>query len=210
VVSYSHIEHLALDNGQTLLAARLLPVSVDGAVLVASLVLADYARRGAQAPPLGRILLTAGILITLAANGISGASHGPVGVMVAMLPAGAFIGSVELLLAMVKSSSQTAPASKDSQALLDSSPAPQGVSPQAPASTPAARTRSPLPANRPTSRGMSPEPAEIFRAELERGEVPSFRVVKTRCHVGQPAAKAIRAELAGLVSARGATIEVTS
>ena len=36
VISFSHIEHLALVNGQALLAARLLPGSVDGAVLAAA------------------------------------------------------------------------------------------------------------------------------------------------------------------------------
>jgi hypothetical protein len=36
VVSFVHIEHLAAVNGQTVLAAYLLPLSIDGTVVVAS------------------------------------------------------------------------------------------------------------------------------------------------------------------------------
>ena len=50
VISYSHVEQLALSTGQSLLAARLLPVSIDGLVLAASMVLLDSARGALQLP----------------------------------------------------------------------------------------------------------------------------------------------------------------
>ena len=102
VVSYSHIEYLALVNGQTITAARLLPASVDGVVLVSSMVMLDAARRDVDAPVLGRVMLVAGVLATLAANSAVGASHGVVGILVSGWPAVAFIGCAETFLAMIR------------------------------------------------------------------------------------------------------------
>ena len=110
VVSFNHVGGtVALVNGQSLVAARLLPASVDGAILAASMVMLDSARRDAHTPVLARVMLVAAILATLAANSAAGAAHGPVGIMVSAWPAVAFIGSAELLLAMVRLRSQTAP-----------------------------------------------------------------------------------------------------
>src|SRR5258707_7108875 len=52
VVSYSHIYDLARAHGQTGTAARLLPLSVDGLILAASLVLLHEARNRRPAPAL--------------------------------------------------------------------------------------------------------------------------------------------------------------
>ena len=203
VISYSHVEQLALSTGQSLLAARLLPVSIDGLVLAASMVLVDCARRGAQAPVLGRVLLGLGVAATLAANAAAGASHGPAGIAVSMWPAVAFIGSAEAFLMLVRGA-QEAP---EPEALFSpasnsrsSAPAHEG----GPAAAP--KIHKALATNRPTSRGMSPAPAEIFRTELEAGVVPGIRQIKSRCHVGQDAAVAIKSELAAFLSDRPAIV----
>jgi hypothetical protein len=54
VVSYSHIYDLGRTHGQSGTAARLLPLSVDGLILSASLVLLQAARNGQRAPALAR------------------------------------------------------------------------------------------------------------------------------------------------------------
>lgn len=77
--------------------------------MASSLALLDAARRGVQAPVLARIMLALGVAATLGANAISGAGHGPVGIGVAVLPAAAFIGSVEVLLAMIRGRVQPVP-----------------------------------------------------------------------------------------------------
>ncbi|HUY47992.1 MAG TPA: DUF2637 domain-containing protein [Streptosporangiaceae bacterium] len=46
VVSFVHIEHLAITHGQTALAAGLLPLSIDGTVAAASLAMLRAARAG--------------------------------------------------------------------------------------------------------------------------------------------------------------------
>jgi len=57
VVSYSHIYGLGLVHGQDGTAARLLPLSVDGLILAASLVLLHEARNDRDAPALARFML---------------------------------------------------------------------------------------------------------------------------------------------------------
>ena len=57
VVSYSHIYGLARAHGQDGTAARLLPLSVDGLILAASLVLLHEARNDRDAPRLARYML---------------------------------------------------------------------------------------------------------------------------------------------------------
>src|SRR5258707_9754292 len=46
VISYQHIQHLAITHGQTWLSAALLPISIDGTVAAASLVMLHVARAG--------------------------------------------------------------------------------------------------------------------------------------------------------------------
>src|SRR5216684_4231265 len=66
VVSYSHVFDLGRLHGQSGTAARLLPLSVDGLILAASLVLLHEARNGRDAPGLARLMLWIGIAATTA------------------------------------------------------------------------------------------------------------------------------------------------
>ena len=102
VVSFIHIEHLAVTHGQTRLAAWLLPVSVDGTVAAASCSMLWAARSGLATPWLARAMLTLGVLATLAANVGYGAPYGLSGELLSGWPAVAFVGSVEMVLGMVR------------------------------------------------------------------------------------------------------------
>ena len=203
VVSFNHVEHLALVNGQSLVAARLLPASVDGAILAASMVMLDSARRDVHTPVLARIMLVAAILATLAANSAAGAAHGVIGIMVSAWPAVAFIGSAELLMTMVRVRSQAAPVGLPEAAaakpLSDSGPEVPGHSQVATVPT---RRRS-------RAQGVI-TPEQIFAQELAAGWLPGVREVKRRCHVGQDAAAVIKSELAAFLSAPSDTIEATA
>lgn len=110
VVSYLHIERLALSHGQPWLAAVLLPISVDGTITAASLALLWAARAGVSSPWLARLMLSLGVLATVAANAVEGASGGTVGVLVSAWPAVAFIGGIELLVWTARSARLAAPA----------------------------------------------------------------------------------------------------
>ena len=102
VVSYSHIYGLGRAHGQDGTAARLLPLSVDGLILAASLVLLHEARNGRDAPGLARLMLWLGIAATIGANIAYGAGHGLLGGLNSAWPAVAFIGSVEIAMQQVR------------------------------------------------------------------------------------------------------------
>jgi hypothetical protein len=102
VVSYSHVFDLGRLHGQSGTAARLLPLSVDGLILAASLVLLHEARNGRPAPALARCMLWLGVSATLVANALYGLAWGVLGVALSAWPGAAFVGSVELLMGMVR------------------------------------------------------------------------------------------------------------
>ena len=102
VVSYSHIYDLGRAHGQDGSPARLLPLSVDGLILAASLVLLHEARNGRDAPRLARVMLWLGIGATVGANIAYGAGFGLLGAVISAWPAVAFIGSVELVMMLVR------------------------------------------------------------------------------------------------------------
>ena len=83
VVSYGHIEALALSVHQTIAAARMYPFSVDFLILAGSVVvLAGYW--------LGWLAVACGVAGTLYANVMSGLPYGPVSATIAAWPAIAF------------------------------------------------------------------------------------------------------------------------
>ena len=102
VVSYSHIYGLGREYGQDGTAARLLPLSVDGLILAASLVLLHEARNGRDVPLLARFMLWLGITATIGANIAYGSGYGLPGALISAWPAVAFIGAVEIAMQQVR------------------------------------------------------------------------------------------------------------
>lgn len=102
VVSFVHIEHLAVTHGQTALAAYLLPMSIDGTVAAASLAMLSAARAGQDIPALARVMLGLSVAATLAANVAYGAPFGLTGALISGWPAVAFIGCAELAIGGIR------------------------------------------------------------------------------------------------------------
>lgn len=102
-VSYEHALAVVRAHGEAGAVAQVYPVTVDGLIYSASMVLLDAARRGVRAPRLARWLLAAGIGATLAANVAAGLHFGAVGAVVAAWPALALVGSYELLMLIIRS-----------------------------------------------------------------------------------------------------------
>jgi hypothetical protein len=173
VVSYSHIYDLGREHGGSVLAARLPPLSVDGLILAMSLVMLHEARNGRPAPVLARCMLALGVAATLAANVAYGAAYGPVGAVIWAWPAVAFVGAVEVDLLLVRSARRAPAPVAVPAALANGHAAPEGGS----------------------------EAAEIFAADLGRGEIPSVRAIRREMHLGQPRAQEVRSYLAGLTRA---------
>jgi Protein of unknown function (DUF2637) len=135
VVSFSHIYDLGRAHGQAGTAARLLPLSVDGLILAASLVLLHEARNRRPAPALARFALWLGIAATLGANAAYGAPYGPLGVVVSTWPAVSFVLAVEVALGLVrrgrptvtKTLSVTAAGADEAKTISASPPVPAAV-----------------------------------------------------------------------------------
>lgn len=104
IVSYEHAYDLARTHGQFGVAARLLPLSIDGLIVSASLVLLHAARQKLSAPRLARWMLVVGVAATVGANLAYGLRYGILGGVISSWPAISFIGSVELVVGMIRRS----------------------------------------------------------------------------------------------------------
>jgi hypothetical protein len=166
VVSYSHIYDLARAHGQAGVAARLLPLSVDGLILAASLVMLLEARGGRTTPVLARVMLCVGVAATVAANVAYGAADGLTGAAISAWPAIAFIGSAELLIGSIRRT-RPVPASANAGGL--------GV----PAVSGDVLGAVPVPDQ------LRVQATSMFSDDLAAGRVPSIRAIRSRMHVGQ-------------------------
>jgi hypothetical protein len=106
VISYRHAYELVTTHGETGLTARLLPFTVDGLILAASMLILDASRRHHPVPPLARWCLGAGIAATIGANLAHGLGHDPIGALVSAWPALALAGSFELLMTLIRTGPQ--------------------------------------------------------------------------------------------------------
>jgi hypothetical protein len=104
IISYRHAYELVSSHGETGLTARLMPFTVDGLILAASMLILDASRRHQPVPPLARWCLGAGITATVGANLAHGLGHGPIGALVSAWPALALAGSFELLMTLIRTS----------------------------------------------------------------------------------------------------------
>lgn len=102
VASYEHAYDLVRAHGEAGWTACLVPLTVDGLIYASSMVMLDSARRKMPVPALARWLLGLGIAATLAANVAHGLGHGLAGAAVAAWPAGALVGSYELLMMIIR------------------------------------------------------------------------------------------------------------
>ncbi len=182
IVSYSHIYDLGRAHGQAGTVARLLPLSVDGLIVAASLVMLLDARVGRQGPPLARVMLSLGVAATIAANVAYGSAYGLTGAIISAWPAVAFVGSAELMVGSIR---RSRPAF-----------APHSAPPAVPVDAC-------IVSESPPDRVSVPEPLrvraeEAFAADLAAGQVPSIRVIRSRMRVGQPRAQQVRRHLASL------------
>jgi hypothetical protein len=204
-VSYEHALAVVRAHGEAGTVAQVYPITVDGLIYSASMVLLDAARRRADAPGLARWLLAAGIAATLAANVAAGLHFGPVGAVVAAWPALALVGSYELLMLIIRSGTKSVTPLRIS--------APE-ISRQQTDLAPEIRTAGSDLAPIPDALADAPDPVTVkarlnghaakaerlFAADVAAGTVPGIRRIQTQLHVGQPKARLVQAYLRTLTS----------
>lgn len=148
-ISFVHIESLAIRYGQPVMAAWLLPVSIDGTVAVSSLAMLRSARLNLSAPWLARTMLLLAVAATLACNVAYGLPHGAPGALLSGWPAVAFIGSAEVAISMSRKRPPKLSAARTAEPDTD---------------RPAKRTAAT--ARRPGGRTARPDTASVVRAAL--------------------------------------------
>ena len=203
IVSYSHIEHLALAEHQPLPLARLFPFAVDGLIAAGSVVVLG----GEQ---LGWLAVVPGVAATLFANIESGIGYGPLAATVAAWPAVAFSVASFVLERWIKRLAGQPPAPAPASTAVPAAPAPADIPEPVPvpADVPAVPVPAPavpdVPAPVPAGHGLNGHAAEaehMFAAELAAGNVPPIRRIRAEMRVGGPRAKEIQAYLEGLTPA---------
>jgi hypothetical protein len=122
VISYRHAYELVSTHGETGVTARLVPFTVDGLILTASMLILHANRRHLPVPPLARWCLAAGILATIGANLAHGLGHGPIGALVSAWPALALAGSFELLMTLVRTEPRDGASSRHTSQVGQSPP----------------------------------------------------------------------------------------
>jgi hypothetical protein len=106
IISYQHAYELVRSHGESGTTARLLPLTVDGLIWAASMVLLDSSRRNQRVPRLAAWSLGVAIVATIGANLAHGLGHGPVGALASAWPALALVGSYELLMMLIRAEHQ--------------------------------------------------------------------------------------------------------
>ncbi|WP_322761548.1 DUF2637 domain-containing protein [Frankia sp. Cr2] len=100
-VSYRHMRGVALDHGEDVTAAAVIPFSVDGLMLAASMTMLADRRAGRSRSWLSYLLLTMGAFASLAAN-VLHAEPNLTARVIAGWPALALLGSYELLMRQIR------------------------------------------------------------------------------------------------------------
>lgn len=108
-VSFRHLYGLALSYGEAAETARLFPLTIDGLIIAASLVLLYCARTGLGVPLLARLALWLGIGSTIVGNAAHGIAHGWQGALVSATSAVALVIAYELLMGLLRTMRRAAP-----------------------------------------------------------------------------------------------------
>ena len=109
-VSYRHALTVVSEHGETGWLARAYPLTIDGLIVAASMVLLTAARQRARAHWLAYGALALGITATVAVNIAAGLTFGIAGAIIAAWPAPALVISFELLMIVVRSLADAPPA----------------------------------------------------------------------------------------------------
>lgn len=136
VISYRHAYELVRSHGESGTTARLVPLTVDGLIWAASMVVLDANRRTRRVPPLAAWSLGVGIVATVGANLAHGMGHGPIGALVSAWPALALVGSYELLMLLIRIEHGTTKQLATNETKSHTAPAPDCDAPPEPRPAP--------------------------------------------------------------------------
>lgn len=225
IVSYSHIYALATGQQgsgvETGIQPRLLPLSIDGVIAEASLVLLYAARHKLDTPWLARCMLIFGIAATVAANVVHGlpssmlppVAHVVISALLSAWPAGAFIGSVEMAMQLVRATRHVADTEQDNSADTEADSALDSTADKSadkPADKPADNVPDISPDSRRTAAGTrrapkTDKPVDPVAVMIKRRPRWDDDKIATECGVSPRTVKRRRQALAKAASERAAS-----
>jgi Protein of unknown function (DUF2637) len=195
VVSYTHIYRLTLTLHQPVMVARLMPIAVDGLVVVGSVVLLQSAPGQRW---LGWAGVGPGVAISLFANVESGIGYGALAAAWAGIPAVAFALATFMLERWLKAQVAGAPGAAP-EVLPETAPE---VTPRPVLeAVPGIQERSPASPDKQPGPVTPERLAEFYAADLAKGRVPSKRRIKREWPVGYETASDLHTQLAATVAA---------
>ena len=152
-ISYRHAYQLVISHGEDYASAWAVPLTVDGLIFSASMVLLRASRHGIKPPKAAWFAMGLGVSATLFANVSHGVPYGTTGILTSAWPAVAMVVSFEMLFRMFRpvQASQDVVEVPDRAALV---PVPVGVpvvvqAPSQPQAAPRKRVPNGTPARHP-------------------------------------------------------------
>jgi hypothetical protein len=204
VASYEHMRQLATDYGQPPVIADLMPLSVDGLIIVSTIAMADDKRTARTPRRSARLAFVVGVVASIAAN-VLATPGGVIARLISAWPAVALLMVVEVLSRRGRTSpaEQTTPAEQTAR-VVASAPA------AAPASTPApadpAPATVPPPATKTTRPRTSRRPPSAEKVAKAAAKLPGATVAQVAAKAGVSESTARRYLPAVARPAPGATV----
>jgi hypothetical protein len=109
VLSYRHQFELAAGHGESVLTAKLIPISIDGLLLAGTLAVLDASRRQTGHAWVARVTVGLGVAMTMWANIVHGIGYGWTGIIISGWPPVALMAAIEVLARMVRPSAPEQP-----------------------------------------------------------------------------------------------------
>lgn len=172
--SYTHMRDLALDHGQGVFLASLLPLSVDGLLVVASIVMTEDREAGRPASGWARVSFVTGVVASVAAN-VEAAPDDAISRLISAWPAVALLLTVEMLIGKRRTVAKIDVPATEPAVELHRDPMPPtnvGKTPDAPDTAPV----SPLVAPLPQDAGGLPAIVSIGQSNAERVRLVAARL----------------------------------
>jgi hypothetical protein len=101
-ISYRHAYQLVITHGEDYTSAWAVPLTVDGLIFSASMVLLRASRHGIKPPKAAWFAMALGVAATLFANVSHGVPYGTTGILTSAWPAVAMVVSFEMLFRMFR------------------------------------------------------------------------------------------------------------
>jgi Protein of unknown function (DUF2637) len=193
VASYEHMRQLAADYGQPAVIANLMPISVDGLIIVSTIAMADDKRSGRTVRWSARLAFVVGVVASIAAN-VLATPGGVIARLISAWPAVALLMVVEVLSRRGKTTHAEQPTPVPAPAPVPvlavagtDQPSPSARSDASPTigqPTPAPAVPAPAPAAKPARPRSTRRPPSAEKVARAAAKLPGATVAQVAAKAG--------------------------